>query len=98
MAIVEVSYISPVGIGPVENAYFSTSEMITSSGVNQISAGASASGQTMAVTSSGGAIWVAISDAPNATVAGTRRIVPAGATRYFGGLIAGHKAAIVDAV
>lgn len=98
MALVEISFISPFGIGPRDNAAFSSSQMITSSASNQISTlGATVTGETCIVASSGGAVYVAFGLAPDATVAGTRRLIPDGVIRAFGGLTTGHKAAIVNA-
>lgn len=98
MALVEVSFVSPMGIGPVDNSTFSTAEIITSSAANQVSAGACQNiGQVCVIATAAGAVYAAIGATPDATVAGTRRLIPDGTVRTFWLNVIGHKVAIVNA-
>jgi len=98
MATVEIAFGHPVQIADaLDFAYPDAAQVITSSGSNQVStAAATATGQAVVVASSGGAVYVSIGAAPNATSDARRRVVPAGAVRVFGGVQIGHKVAVVD--
>ena len=98
MATVEVSFVAPAGIGPQDNAYPDTSELITSSGSNQVSTGAALNtGVTAIVHATGGAVKISIGAAPDATTDTKPRLVGDGQVRAFTGVAIGHKVAVVDA-
>ena len=98
MASVEITFESPVetASGPVHNAYAASAEIMTSSASSQVStAAATATGQTVSITSKGGAVRCAIGSGTPDAATGTI-LVPDGSTRSFGGVMVGHKVAIVD--
>lgn len=98
MATVEVSFVAPAGIGPQDNAYPDSSQLITSSASNQVSTvGAENTGATAIVHASGGAVKISIGAAPDATTDALARLVADGQVRAFTGVIIGHKVAVVDA-
>lgn len=99
MATVEVAFLSPVDrASALDNAYPDAVQVITSSASNQIStAEAAATGQTVIVTSIGGAVKISIGASPNATSDAKVRFIPDGQSRAFGGVQIGHKVAVADA-
>ena len=98
MASVAINFESPVQTagGPVHNAYSSSAEIMTSSASSQVStAAATHTGQTVSITSKGGAVRCVIGSGTPDAATGTI-LVPDGATRSFGGVIVSHKVAIID--
>ena len=81
---------------PVPYAVPGASESITSSGNSQQSTNGFDSGEWVSITSSGGAVWVAVGASPTAA-AGTHWLTPDGGTTSLRRKDASHKVAIIDA-
>ena len=98
MATVEIAFISPIGIGPLDTAYPGAAEMVTSSASSQVSTNsATGPGMAVVIVTSGGPVYASIGADPDAGTDADRRLIPAGAARTFGGVTRGHKVAIIDA-
>lgn len=98
MATLNVSFIDPVSPSSLDAAYPVAVESITTTASNQATtAAATRTGQTVVVAATGGDVWIAIGAAPDATVTTSRRLVPSGQVRAFGGVQIGHKVAGVNA-
>lgn len=98
MATVAIAFAAAMdGTAPVIAAQPVSAETITSSAASQQSTNSAPDVPSVCVvTASGGAIWVTFGANPTA-VAGTSYLVTDGATREFGRLQSGWKAAIIDA-
>lgn len=85
------------GSAPVMNAYPRASEDVTSSGTTAQSTITALRNDVCEISNpAGGAdIRVAFGADPTAA-AGTGHIVPTGQTRWYGGMIDGHKVAVID--
>lgn len=100
MAEVQVKFDAPANVGGqlLENAKPAAAnvEDITSSGASQATTAESPNEYAyVAITSSGGAVWAKIAAVPVAA-AGDQHLIADGQTRFFGGLAAGDKVAVID--
>lgn len=98
MATVHIRFGGVMGSGaPVYAPIPKRAETITSSGSSQASTKAADGGDYCTVTSSGGAVFVAIGQAPVAA-SGSGDMIPDGSSIDFGPLTDGDKVAIINVV
>jgi hypothetical protein len=96
MANIHITFHGAMGGGaPVSACAPFSSETITSSGSNQVTAISADSGDYVSVAALSD-VYVSIGASPNA-VSDERYLIPAGATQTFGPASRGFKVAVVDA-
>ena len=100
MAIVHITFRSAFDLGGsvIPNKSPRVSETITSSGTSQPTTITALQGEVLDLTSVGGAVFIAVGQAPVATDSGAGvDLIADGASRQYGPLAAGDKVAVIDA-